>query len=502
MNRLLATIFLSVISFSTWATEQMSDVFEGREVPVKLVIQGQTPLQQYFYRSSVKNPFKMMHTANYRGHVASWSIKNDQFFLVRVMVEPEHATLPPPYGTLVEYDFAALSKLKRTEDGIHASWFTGAILLAVGPHRVETETGYYIDYTNFEIMWISAGMLTDSVVLSPEDYRKGFKEYINAEMDAYHNRPSAELSKVGKIVHKYFSKHDSITKKLVEQRNLIPTTPPNFLTGPDSPKLITPSSNQIPYLRIGGRNEYNDPARNYDVDNLVGNPKYVLRGGAKICSRSEKPSNYSLGTKLHFDRQGRLVEVGSNPSSYRREEYIYPENKTRNTEYRRYSKVGEKPDIKKFNRDSAGNITDHKIQAYSDGTFTIVREDSRGAVTEKFDSSGYPISRTRGTGNSRWTAEISYIFDEAGKIRQKKSASISGSSKSSGVDEYNDRGHIVLSKSTTISTVYEDEISIITYNYDYDEQGNWLLKRICDEGDGVSDNVQCFCFPREIEYYD
>ena len=76
-----------------------------------------SPIQTYFMRSKDKNPFRMISTANYRGHVAEWTLRNDSLILNKINAHLE-STNPTDYSIISP----------ETKDGKYfASWFNGVI---------------------------------------------------------------------------------------------------------------------------------------------------------------------------------------------------------------------------------------------------------------------------------------------------------------------------------------------------------------------------------------
>ncbi len=79
-----------------------------------------SPLQTYFYQNNIPYPFNMISTANYRGHIATWVIQNDQFYLKEIDVKSKISS-PDKY------------KIKSNSNSIDqpslvfADWFSGLL---------------------------------------------------------------------------------------------------------------------------------------------------------------------------------------------------------------------------------------------------------------------------------------------------------------------------------------------------------------------------------------
>jgi hypothetical protein len=194
MKALFILLVSFFISIPVWSTEQMPDVFEGKEVPTEVVTDWSylSPLEHYFHRTAINSPFEPMHTANYRGHVAHWALKGNQLLLTKIMVEREGREFD---AELVKYDLSKLFNAEQPKTDVAATWFSGALLLAVGPHRVDLEgRNYKIEYQSFEILWFKNGMLINQVTISPVDYRQGVEEFFSKNV----------TTKLGEFIDSYY----------------------------------------------------------------------------------------------------------------------------------------------------------------------------------------------------------------------------------------------------------------------------------------------------------
>lgn len=102
-----------------------------RQVPDKLLYNSLTltlntgwghpsPLQTYFYQNKNPYPFSMHSTANYRGHVATWVIQNDQFYLKEIEVNSKISS-PDKFG------IKSNSNSINQPSLVFADWFSGLI---------------------------------------------------------------------------------------------------------------------------------------------------------------------------------------------------------------------------------------------------------------------------------------------------------------------------------------------------------------------------------------
>ncbi|MCW8876512.1 MAG: hypothetical protein OQJ89_16845 [Kangiellaceae bacterium] len=181
MKNLLIAIFLIIISPFINATEQQPDYIEYQNETLRLSTGWghPSPLEDYYSVNKIKYPFKSWHTANYRGHIATWAIEDDQLFLKEVTTSK--GRLKP--GELNIQSKIRLSKTppykaKRTETTptrdsslVLADWFNGVIDAS---RIIQTEEKW--EYLGSVYFYIRNGQVIKSVELTKTDYDKLYNE--------------------------------------------------------------------------------------------------------------------------------------------------------------------------------------------------------------------------------------------------------------------------------------------------------------------------------------
>jgi hypothetical protein len=112
--------FFFVFTFNLFATPQQSDFlyYKGKKFMLSTGWGHPSPLETYYSQKQIKYPFEMLHTANYRGHIATWIIENDRFYLKEISIQ-EKEFLPN--------DFDITSNQNSSEKNVFADWFSGII---------------------------------------------------------------------------------------------------------------------------------------------------------------------------------------------------------------------------------------------------------------------------------------------------------------------------------------------------------------------------------------
>lgn len=195
MNRSFAIALFLICCLRLAATEQMPDIFIelGQESELETHWGYLSPLEHYFHREGIDSPFSMMHTANYRGHVAHWKITDGKLYLNKIMVRAEgkvkvydengnESEIEDPFS-LKEYDLGLLFDDEINEDGRVASWFSGSVLVVIGAYKKEFENGSYTFlYEKVRTISIENGEVKKSQEYDYDEYRSAMQELYSDDM--------------------------------------------------------------------------------------------------------------------------------------------------------------------------------------------------------------------------------------------------------------------------------------------------------------------------------
>lgn len=152
------------VSLNVFATQQQNDVIEYKGIQSELDISwsSPSPLEAYFVADKKKDyPFEELHTANYRGHIATWQITDKKLILTDVVV-------PASLFRSTEKDKKIkLTKILPSEyisdNKAFADWFTGHLLIKSTPfekkHKSEFDGEEYFvkDFREYSIIQIDQG---------------------------------------------------------------------------------------------------------------------------------------------------------------------------------------------------------------------------------------------------------------------------------------------------------------------------------------------------------
>lgn len=133
---LIVVAFLLALPINAWATAQIPDrlIYEGKTVGIY-----SEPLEQYFNKDHPK-PIEWMQamcSALWRGYLATWEIKDDKLYLIRV-VKDGCSSDAPAYP---------LSNLFPGKKGpIFADWYTGTLVVPQGERLKYVHMGYQSVY--------------------------------------------------------------------------------------------------------------------------------------------------------------------------------------------------------------------------------------------------------------------------------------------------------------------------------------------------------------------
>lgn len=175
MLKVIAIVLL-VFSFVTaFSTQQRSDylIYGNMELQLKTSWGYPSPLQTYFYHSGLRYPFHMLSTANYRGHIATWEIRDEKFYLVEIRVGD---SIRRPRDYKITSTFAAES----AGDTVFADWFSGVLQC-----RELTPVYNNIDSRRMLYIHIRKGEVLDKDTLPIFDMIEGKRTPLSAMFDKY-----------------------------------------------------------------------------------------------------------------------------------------------------------------------------------------------------------------------------------------------------------------------------------------------------------------------------
>lgn len=118
------TIFILFfcLSLRAIATEQIPDqlLYNNTKLYLNTGWGHPSPLQTYFYQNSIAYPFQMLSTANYRGHIATWVIQNDRFYLKEIEIDSK-------IHSPEKYNIKSIETSEVKPGLVFADWFSGVI---------------------------------------------------------------------------------------------------------------------------------------------------------------------------------------------------------------------------------------------------------------------------------------------------------------------------------------------------------------------------------------
>lgn len=118
----------------------------------------------------------VISSANWRGYVASWEVKDEQLLLIDVTVL---------LGGAVRGDYVKKSILTElfpsSPTGVPADWYSGALIVPQGEITSYVHMGYDSSYESYQVLRVDAGRVTEHLKLSSgefEQYKdKKFEEF-------------------------------------------------------------------------------------------------------------------------------------------------------------------------------------------------------------------------------------------------------------------------------------------------------------------------------------
>lgn len=172
----LAFLFSLLLGQTAHATAQISDSIRINGTDYAL---NTNPLSQNPKLAKWKPPADAsISSANWRGYLASWEIRDDQLLLTDVTIETYDEASEKRGQRSVATDFVPAAPAP-------ADWYTGALIIPDGEMVEYVHMGYGSTYSHYRIFRINQGRVQEQLSLS------------QAEFEAYRDRKFTEFQQTG-----------------------------------------------------------------------------------------------------------------------------------------------------------------------------------------------------------------------------------------------------------------------------------------------------------------
>jgi hypothetical protein len=159
-EKLLLVAVLLLFIVPVYATEQIPDILYYQNLKMNLLTGWgyPSPLQAYYSQKHIDYPFEELSTANYRGHVAVWSIENNKLFLKEIQIN-ENRYEPKKFNVKPKDD--------QLKDKVFADWFSGVVECYPRNQKYGSPKTVYFHIRN--------GNILSSQTLSDRDIERAYR---------------------------------------------------------------------------------------------------------------------------------------------------------------------------------------------------------------------------------------------------------------------------------------------------------------------------------------
>ena len=190
MRYLIALVAVLAFTRFAHATAQMPDklVLDGEEVSLHT-----NPLQPYLHAHSGEVPeFPPMTTANWRGYIATFVIRDDLLIVDKVEVrdlaeDRPRAERDPHEEVRFELDLKdIITEVFDGRDDVPATWYTGALVIPRGERVHYVHMGYGSTYERYTLLDVQAGRVVERLDLDADE----FTAHRRARFEAFKASPA------------------------------------------------------------------------------------------------------------------------------------------------------------------------------------------------------------------------------------------------------------------------------------------------------------------------
>ncbi|MBT8062042.1 MAG: hypothetical protein KJO85_05115 [Gammaproteobacteria bacterium] len=164
MTKNLIVIFLLLITpIAAHATAQRPDtiLIDGESYPLNT-----NPLKAYMKSIAWEAPDDVLiSSANWRGYLAKWEIKNGQLHLVDVTVRRRSAKTERATVRV-----SILNALFPDADEVVAEWYSGALIIPAGGMVHYVHMGYGSTYEKYKVLRIRNGVVAEHLNLTYTEF--------------------------------------------------------------------------------------------------------------------------------------------------------------------------------------------------------------------------------------------------------------------------------------------------------------------------------------------
>ncbi len=168
MRRAVNILVLLAVPVVAVATQQVPDILHYDDIEISLRTSWgyPSPLETYYDQNCFELPFEPYWTANYRGHIAVWNIRDGEFHLSEIIIDDY---VCDPNGECEEvfefykpheYGVASVARPASEDGEVWADWFSGVL-----DCYVRTEDGYCSYFFH-----VRDGNVVDTQVITELDY--------------------------------------------------------------------------------------------------------------------------------------------------------------------------------------------------------------------------------------------------------------------------------------------------------------------------------------------
>ena len=168
LARILMVCLAMAISPAVKATAQASDrmIVEGQEFALNT-----NPLETQLEQKQWKPPEDAVRSsANWRGYIATWEIKDDKLFLKDATIEVSDSKDEDEY--LLK---SITAELFPGASEVFADWYTGALIVPDGEMTDYVHMGYGSSFDHYQVFRVQAGKVVEHLSMTGVEF-EAYKE--------------------------------------------------------------------------------------------------------------------------------------------------------------------------------------------------------------------------------------------------------------------------------------------------------------------------------------
>ncbi len=164
MLRIISLFLIAMLPLGAFATIQAPDylIYEGEKYP----LHDMNPLEELFQEDEELRPkTEFISTGNWRGYIATFSIKNNELFLSDITTEKKDPN--KKYGNI---NVSVIQEVFPDKSARKMDWYSGLFVIPLGDEVADAPSSCAFQCEQYLLIRISNGLVQEAAKMDLDEY--------------------------------------------------------------------------------------------------------------------------------------------------------------------------------------------------------------------------------------------------------------------------------------------------------------------------------------------